>query len=252
MVFKQICNANILKSTILNVLLGLGFYCFVILSSTLSFAQDAAEYHGTWFNAEYMKELRKSGSVKLAANELRNEKPLFIKIDSTDLEGNVVVAMALDTRVELILRKSLVGKMGMRWVIGTADGPFWLITVDKEAHNYIVLHRLDSIDLPPIVFGKLPSANQDPEFLLQRMLNSSLLAGSYTDSKGGLSVFNTDMTAVLNTKRVRTSIEVDSRLRVYVTLWRENGKSTVYELERKETSMVLKPKIGRKIILYKR
>lgn len=224
---------------------------YLLFSANLQ-AQDAAEFAGTWYNAEFMNELKKTSSVSKACAELKHGAPVFLQISIDDSLGVVSVGVSPVATTQMTMKRVLLNQMGYKWVVGTTDKTHWLITIDNDKHNYIVIHNLDSMELNPIVLGKLPSKNQDPDFLLQRMLNSSIVVGNYADVKGRIHVFNPDMTGIISNESVQYDLSLDADLELLLTARNTNGVSKAFHVTKTPGGLVLAPERGKKIVLIRK
>lgn len=204
-------------------------------------AQEYSELHGTWINGRFIEVLKQTASVASAMEAVSAQIPLWIKIDSTHSDGNIDVAYDVDeVRELLLLRSQLVGPE-LQWGIGDAVGPMWLVTLDQPQRAFIALHDLDSLENKPHVFGRMPSKNQDPDFLIDRMVNASVLAGTYSDKAKKTIVFRNDLTADWAGTPYTVKIDVKGTShQLFVTLTSADGKNVrSYEVVRSGTSLLL-------------
>lgn len=196
-------------------------------------AQEYRDLHGTWINATFIEVLKRTASVATAMEAVSATSPLWVKIDSANKDGDVDVAFDLSSQKPMMLLKAQLVGPELRWGLGDAVGPIWLVTADQEQGTFIALHVLDSMGNAPKVLGKLPSRNQDPDFLLDRMINASVLAGSFVDDRKKSVVFNNDMTATWAGKPYKVRIDINEPShQLRVTLAAADGTSTVYTAER--------------------
>lgn len=214
-------------------------------------AQEYSELHGTWINGRFIEVLKQTASVATAMEAVSAQVPLWIKIDSTHSDGNIDVAYDVDeVRELLLLRSQLVGPE-LQWGIGDAVGPMWLVTLDQPQRSFIALHDLDSLENKPHVFGRMPSKNQDPDFLIDRMINASVLAGTYADKAKKSVVFRNDLTADWAGKVYVVKIDVKGTShQLIVTLTSADGKDVrSYEVVRSGTSLLLTGADGKQTTL---
>lgn len=224
------------------------FLALVIVAS----AQEYRDLHGTWINAKFIEELKRTASVAAAMEAVSATAPLWVRIDSADQDGNVDVAFDLSSQKQMVLLKAQLIGPELRWGLGDAVGPIWLVTADQEQGTFLALHVLDSMGNVPKVLGKLPSRNQDPDFLIDRMINASVLAGKYVDDRKRSVVFNTDMTATWAGKSYQVRIDVkEGSHQLLVTLTATDGTSNVHSVQRIGSDLVFVGSDGKTTTLKK-
>jgi hypothetical protein len=227
-------------------------FATLLLVGTAS-AQEYSEMHGTWINGRFIEVLKRTASVASAMEAVPSNVAMWISIDTTDKDGNIDMAYDFDdVRQMLLLKSQLVGPE-LQWGIGDAVGPMWLVTVDQQ-QMFIALHDLDSLENKPLVFGRMPSKNQDPDFLLDRMINASILAGTYTDPKKNTVEFRTDLTATWANKPYAVKIDVKgSSHELHITLTSADAKDVrTYLVVRTGTSLMLTTPNGKSTTLVRR
>ena len=217
----------------------------VIFTTTSAFAQDYGLFHGTWFHANFLDILKKTSSVEQAMQAKGADEPLYIRIDSSQLEGKVLTAMHLGATEELLMLKTSIPNAGMKWAIGTMDHPFWIVSVDERAQSYIALTKIDSMEGKPVVLGKLPSKNPDPMFILKRMINASVLTGTWVDAKGKETTFSNGMVATMGGQTFTYDLSIHSQ-NYTVTLTSTEGKPRSYLVQRMGDGLTLTPLHGSK------
>lgn len=166
------------------------------------------------------------------------DEPLYIRIDSTSLDGKITVAFKPGADAQMLILKTSVPKAGMKWAIGTQDLPMWLVAVDERNQTYISLTKMDSLEGVPIVLGKLPSKNPDPMFILRRMVNSSLLSGQWTTSDGKDVSFTNGMVATMMGSTFTYDLTIDSQSYA-ITLTSTQGKPLSYVVQRMGEGLTL-------------
>lgn len=77
----------------------------------------------------------------------------------------------------------------------TDELPCYIMTLDPKAAEYIALHETADLAKHPEVYAKIPTKNLDPDFVVQRILNSSILSGIWLDTGGREYVFNSTLLA---------------------------------------------------------
>ncbi|RPI67647.1 MAG: hypothetical protein EHM43_07080 [Ignavibacteriae bacterium] len=225
----------------------------LFVAVTVGSAQEYGELHGTWINATFIEVLKRTASVATAMEAVSATSPLWVKIDSANKDGDVEVAFDLSSRKPMLLLKAQLIGPELRWGLGDAAGPIWLVTADEEQGTFIALQVLDSMGNAPKVLGKLPSRNQDPDFLIDRMINASVLAGSYVDDRKKSVVFNTDMTATWAGKSYKVRIDVEEQSHhLRVTLTATDGTSRVHSVHRIGSDLVLTGSDGSTMTLKQR
>lgn len=217
----------------------------VIVAATSAFAQDYGLFHGTWFHANFLEVLKKTSSVERAMQAKGADEPLYIRIDSTHQDGKIAAGMNLGAPEELVMLKTSIPNAGMKWAIGTIDHPFWIVTVDERAQSYIALTKIDSMEGKPVVLGRLPSKNPDPMFILKRMINASVLSGSWVDAKGKETIFSNGMVATMGGSTFTYDLSINA-LNYTITLTATEGKPKSYIVQRMGDGLTLTPLHGSK------
>lgn len=154
----------------------------------MMYAQDIQSLSGTWIHSEFLNTLKTTSRVDSAFHKLNNDEPLYLLIDAEKLHHNVLVAYTPQTTTTMDLEKMIVGKMGERWCIGQ-DSVRWILSTDSN-RSVLTLFNIKNLEQKPIVLGKLPSKNQDPDYLLSRTINASVLMGKFQDGTGKLYQFS--------------------------------------------------------------
>jgi hypothetical protein len=130
--------------------------------------------------------------------------------------------------------------MGERWVLSLADSAMWLLTNDPGGGQYVALHQLADLEATPYVLGKLPTRRSEPDFLLDRMIISSLLTGVWTDAQGDIYEFKSDATASWKGLRREVRIDVNpANNEVYMSLIDVRGDSKRFLAVRTGTKLTL-------------
>lgn len=179
-----------------------------LLGGTLLSAQEYAQFHGTWINASVIDVLHTTRSIEraLAARPLHH--PIYVRFDSADVAGNVTMCFALGSEKQMIVRKSQMEHVGIKWGIGDEQGPLWVLNLDDKRSAYVALTPTDSLENKPVVLGRLPSTNQDPMFILRRMVNSSMLKGIWKDATGKSYEFTSGQQLVINDKPTAYQLDI--------------------------------------------
>jgi len=198
------------------------------------------EFHGTWFHSAFIEVLHKTSSLEQAIAAKSEREPLYMVIDSNDKKGNVRVGLSVGREERGLILKTHVPNIGLKWAIGTEDAPVWMVASDARQNSYIALTELDSIEKKPIVLGKLPSKNTDPLFILKRMVNTSVLSGTWVDTRGKTVSFTQTMVATIDGATFPYELSIDpSTLRV--TLSSTQGKPRSYIVNRTGAMLTLTP-----------
>lgn len=203
-----------------------------------------SEFHGTWFHSAFIETLHKTASLELALAAKTEREPLYMVIDSNDQAGNVRVGLSVGREERGLMLKTLVPNIGMKWAIGTEDAPVWMVASDVRQNSYIALTELDSIEKKPIVLGKLPSKNADPLFILKRMVNTSVLSGTWIDTRGATVVFTPTMVATIDGATFPYELAIEPTT-LRLTLTSTHGKPQSYVVNRADGMLTLTP-IGSK------
>lgn len=219
-------------------------FCLCCAVAGLS-AQEFSLYHGTWFHAKFLEALTKTSSLEGAMQAKSSDEPLYVRIDSTSLDGKITAAYKPGTELQLLILKTSVPNAGMKWAIGTQDLPMWLVAVDERNQTYISLTKTDSLEGTPIVLGKLPSKNPDPMFILRRMVNASMLSGQWTTSDGKDVSFTNGMVATMMGTTFSYDISIDSQSYA-VTMTSTQGKPKSYVVQRMGKGLTLTQVHGNK------
>jgi hypothetical protein len=115
-----------------------------------------------------------------------------------------------------------------------------MVASDVRQNSYIALTELDSIEKKPIVLGKLPSKNTDPLFILKRMVNTSVLSGTWVDTRGKTVSFTQTMVVTIDGATFPYELSIDpSTLRM--TLSSTQGKPRSYIVNRTGAMLTLTP-----------
>lgn len=215
-------------------------------SQGMSGSQQASygEFHGTWFHSAFIETLHKTASIEQALAAKTEREPLYMVIDSTDQAGNVRVGLSVGREERGLMLKTMVPNIGLKWAIGTEDAPVWMVASDARQNSYIALTELDSIEKKPIVLGKLPSKNTDPLFILKRMINTSVLSGSWIDTRGAAVTFTPTMVATIDGATFPYELTIEPTT-LRLTLTSTQGKPRSYVVNRADDMLTLTP-IGSK------
>lgn len=198
------------------------------------------EFHGTWFHSRFIDILHKTSSLAQAVSAKPEGEPLYVVIDSNDRSGNVRVGITVGREERGLMLQTMVPNVGMKWAIGSEDAPVWMVASDARQRSYIALTELDSIEKKPVVLGKLPSKNSDPRFILSRMVNTSVVAGTWVDTRGKQVTFTQTMVATIDGATFPYDLAIDpSTLRI--TLSSTQGKPVAYVVNRVDNMLTLTP-----------
>lgn len=221
----------------------------LVLSAATATSQLSL-FHGTWVNARFMEGLKRSHSVAWTIQNLPDNVPLWVSIDTTNSKLTISLAYDFGKPESMRLFQAELGELGKRWAIGEGSNPTWMVTPDVQYGQYVSLHWLDSLESNPIVLGKLPSRNTNPDFLLQRMIISALVTGNWQDSAGVQYDFKPNATVIWRGKNhtVEMKVVVPS-YDVYMTLVDSRGSSSSYHVERSADVLVLTSDTGKKLHL---
>lgn len=220
----------------------------LLVISAVSATSQLSLLHGTWVNARFMEGLKRSHSVAWTMQNLPDNVPLWVSIDTTDRKLAMSLAYDFGKPESMRLFQAEFGDLGRRWAIGEGNNPTWMITPDVQYGQYVSLHWLDSLESNPIVLGRLPSRNTNPDFLLQRMIISALVTGNWQDSAGVQYDFKPNATVVWQGKNhtIEMKVVVPS-YDVYMTLVDSRGSSSSYHVERFADVLVLTSDTGKKL-----
>jgi hypothetical protein len=207
-----------------------------------------AELHGTWFNGQFIEELSASRSLSRAFAGLGTREPLWLRIDSSKGSDRILVGRGLTSIDTMVLAQMDVRGVGRKWVLGLVEQPTWVLTHDALKRSYVALTPLDSLARAPIVLGALPSKNPDPMFILRRMVNASLLSGSWKTPKGQKYIFSNDLTASIDGQRVTYQLSFEGNGPL-VRLSTTQGQPHTWTVERNGTTLTLMPKSGSAVVL---
>lgn len=198
-----------------------------------------AQLHGTWFHGRFVQTLSSSRSLVHALSATKADEPLWVRIDSTQQQGIVVLGKGLGATDTMMLLQTTVPQAGLKWVMGRADRPVWLVTHDDQKGTYLALTPLNGLEEEPVVMGALPSKNPDPMFMLRRMVNASVVAGSWKSSSGQRYVFSSNLVAEFPGKRFPYQLSFShdgSTIRLTST----EGRPRTWTVERSATTLVLR------------
>lgn len=219
--------------------------CVLELRAQISLGSEPlatyAQLHGTWFHGRFVQSLSSSRSLVNALSATKADEPLWIRIDSTNQQGKVLIGKGLGATDTMMLLQTTVPQAGLKWVMGRADQPMWLVTHDAQKGTYLALTPLNDLEGEPIVMGALPSKNPDPVFILRRMVNSSLLVGSWKSSSGQTYAFSNSLVADFAGQRFPYQLSFSndgSQVRLTAT----EGRPRTWSVERSATTLVLREK----------
>ncbi len=162
-------------------------------------------------NTVFMETLKRAASVDVAMHHKPSGAPLWVSFTPTSKTSAGTLAFGFDPANEIFVRQETVGAMGKQWVMGIRDSLIWLLTIDAQANSYVVLHELANLEKDPIVLGKLPSRRTEPDFLLDRMIMSAMMVGSWKDGDGNSYQIRNDATALWKGAKREVQIAVDPR-----------------------------------------
>lgn len=207
-----------------------------------------AQLHGTWFNGQFIEELSSSRSLGNALARIGTKEPLWVRLDSAKGTARVLVGIGLNTTDTMALDQMDVRGVGRKWVLGLVEQPIWVLTHDALKRSYIALTPLDSLARAPIVLGALPSKNPEPMFMLRRMVNASLLSGSWKTPTGQKYVFANDLTATIDGQRTAYQLSFTGTP-LQVRLTTTQGQPRTWTVERNGATLTLTPKSGDAVVL---
>ncbi|MFM8771078.1 MAG: hypothetical protein ACKOE4_03500, partial [Candidatus Kapaibacterium sp.] len=98
------------------------------------------------------------------------------------------------------------------------------------------------------VMGKLPSKNPDPQFMLRRMVNASVLSGSWKSASGQKVSIGNDQSLTINGDRIPYQLTFDKggeRIRITSTA----GQPRSWTVDRKGAMLTLTPSAGQPLVL---
>lgn len=210
---------------------------------------ELGRFHGTWFNADFIKVLSSVRSFGDAIGQLRGANPLWVRIDSSSDGRIALIGLTPQKTDTMVLVISTIKGAGQKWTLGRRGSqPIWMVADDEQKRSYIALTPLDSLEKQPCVMGALPSKNQDPLFILTRMVNNSLVAGSWKTSGGKKYRFSNDLMLEIDGQATRYKMSFSSAgNRVIITTI--DGQPRSWTVERRSRSLTLRPKKGAAIDL---
>jgi len=201
-------------------------------------AQEYAEFHGTWIHSKVVEVLNETRSIERALAARPLSEPIYVAIDSTRDGGEVTAAFALGKDEQFLCRKSSFAHAGIKWGIGDATGPRWILSRDEKAGSYIALTPADSLERKPIVLGKLPSKNSDPVFIIRRMVNASMLGGRWSSAKNKIVEFTTNQLMVTDGAPTPYTLDISAD-GAMVTLVTTSGQPQKWVVRRNGPELVL-------------
>lgn len=204
-----------------------------------------AQLHGVWIHADFIDGLRDSASVVAALRRLLPHQPLWLQIDSAQQDGRIQIAYGLSDTVPWLLRRVPTSDGTVRWAIGPEAGddagPEWFVTADLDGASYVALSPFNQPSAKPVVYGALPSKRQDALYMIHRMVNATMIAGSYTDATGGRYEFTPTMTGSWKGARIRSTLAIDPKTySVLLTIEFANRHRETYTVERRGPSLYLR------------
>jgi hypothetical protein len=210
---------------------------------------ELSRFHGTWFNADFIKVLSSVRSYQDAIGQLRGSDPLWVRIDSSS-EGRIALVGFTPQKTDtMVLGIKAIKGAGQKWTLGRRGAtPLWMVADDEQKRTYIALTPLDSLERQPCVMGALPSKNQDPTFILTRMVNNSLLAGNWKAADGRPYRFSNDLVAEIDGHSIRYKMSFSS-LGARVSITTIDGQPRTWTVERSSKQLTLRPKNGAAIRL---
>jgi hypothetical protein len=210
----------------------------LLMCCGIASAQEYSEFHGTWIHSDVVQVLNETRSIERALAARPLSEPIYVVIDSTKDNGDVAVSYKLGSTQALLCRKSSFKHAGIKWGVGDATGPRWILTRDEKDGAYIALTLVDSLEQEPIVFGKLPSKNLDPMFIIRRMVNASMLSGRWTIEGGKTVEFTTNQIMVIDDKSNPYTLDISEDGSV-VTLITTSGRPQTWKVRRDGPNLVL-------------
>ncbi|KAB2895218.1 MAG: hypothetical protein IAE64_09340 [Flavobacteriales bacterium] len=207
-------------------------------------AQELRHLQGIWINATWIELIKRTESVAKAMSEFPEGQPLWVRFDVA--RPTVIdVGYRIDEAIPMTVNSRIVGHMGERVVIDSAGKGLWLVSPDIQADQYVALHYLSDMELPPIVMAKLPTKRTDPQFLFDRMIIASVLGGRWMDTKGHLLEFMPDATANWKGETYGITIEITAEQQLRVMLTDAGGRTKRFIAERTGPRLVLTDADGR-------
>lgn len=212
-------------------------------------ALDLAHFDGAWIHAEFIQELKKSGSVAVGMKAIEPGAPLWAEIDSEN-DSSITLGYDFGEPTELRLWQEVLFGNEPSWVIGKGLEIEYVMTIDTTRRTYVALYDYRNRDSAPIVLGKLPAKRQEAAFLLVRMINSSVFVGRWSDASGGFYEFKNNMTGTWSGIPVKTRIDVEQESNdVLLTVHRDDSKVSVYRVQKVGANLSLVTGTGRPLVL---
>lgn len=202
-------------------------------------AQEYSEFHGTFIHSKFVEVLNETRSLQRALAARPLTEPVYMVIDSAKPNGEVTTAYTLGSEQQLLCRKSSFAHAGIKWGIGNEQGPYWVLTRDEKAGSYIALTPADSLEMQPIVLGKLPSKNSDPMFIIRRMINASMLAGTWELDPKKTIEFTNNQFMVINGKPLPYTLQF-SPDGARITLITTSGRPLKWDVQRDGPNLTMR------------
>lgn len=216
----------------------------LIMGGTYSaVAQRYSQLDGAWIHARFIAALKTTASLDSSFHTVSSSQPLWIEIDSSNLDGSVRVSFTGRDTVQWILRRVPRMDSTLQWAIGPEDGPQagpqWWLSLDEQGGTYVALSSVINPSSEPVVYGKLPSQRQEATFIIQRMAYAALLVGRYHDATQQPYEFLPSMTGSWKGAQIRTSMRIGEDRRPVVTLEYANRHRESYYVQRRGTTVEL-------------
>lgn len=212
-------------------------------------AQDLALFDGAWIHGEFIQEMKRAGSVSAGMDAKKPGAPLWLEIDASN-DTSVTIAYGFGASESRRLWKEILFGDKPSWVIGKGLEIEYVVMIDTTARSYVALYSYKDQEATPIVLGRLPSKRQDAAFLLERMINSSVLVGRWSDASGGYYEFKNNMTGTWDGINIKTRVDVEPESNdVLLTIHRDDRAVTVYRAQRIGANLSLSTGTGRPLVL---
>jgi hypothetical protein len=213
-----------------------------LVASSAAFAQNVALFDGVWVRSDMIDELKRTHSVHAALQPLTEPSlPLAMVIDvqSDSIRTCTIARSFNDSARTQLLRASLPG-FGLRYVLNDR----WVLTADSLNGQYIALYDKTNAIEKPFVYARIPSKNRSLQFVLQRIVNISVLEGRWVDTQGDEYRFFADQHAEwpAGTFQYRLTIDPKGRHRLQIT----GGKLYTWECEGNTLKLYVPSDKGRK------
>jgi len=207
-----------------------------VVMSSAAFSQNTAKnialYDGVWVRSDLIDALKKTRSVPASLRSVQAPSlPLAFVIDvRSDSIRSCMIAPSFHDSAHVPLPYQRVPSFGNRFIYNGQ----WVFAVDSMNGQYIAVYERTNAVEKPIVYARIPSKNRSTAFVLQRIVNASVLDGRWVDSAGGEYRFFSDQHAEwpAGTFAYTLTIEAGGRHRLQIVggklySWESDGNTLI-------------------------